>query len=116
MLAQGIPHSVIGVQHWGRPDPRMLNTYGHLSNKQVDEILLQHAGIAPQGTTESPSLQPVQCPRCSQINPPGSRWCSLCGMALTGDAITAKDTAIAMARNSPEYQDLLEQLRNDLGR
>lgn len=53
---------------------------------------------------------------CGHECPPGSRFCSHCGRALTRDAADEIDRAIQTARSSPEYQRLLRLLREEVDR
>lgn len=91
MVADEIPESVIKAQCWGSLDSRMLSTYTHLKNSDVDRILLTRAGIEISGKKES-EFKPVQCLTCGTVNPIGAKFCMQCRSALTDDA--REETAI----------------------
>ncbi|EHQ35342.1 site-specific integrase [Methanoplanus limicola] len=87
MNADGIPESVIKLQAWGSLSTPMMATYCHLSNDQLDSILLEKNGVVKKaGRPKGPTIKPVQCPSCSTINVPGARLCHQCGSPLTDDA------------------------------
>jgi integrase/recombinase XerD len=82
MLSEGIPESVISLQHWGSLASPMLRTYGHLSGHQVDDILLAHAGKRKNEPVAQSALKPVGCPACGKENPSGTQYCNICGAIL----------------------------------
>jgi site-specific recombinase XerD len=82
MLAEGIPESVISLQHWGSISSPMLRTYGHLSGHQVDDILLAHAGKSTREPIAQSAIKPVDCPACGNENPSGTQYCNICGSIL----------------------------------
>jgi hypothetical protein len=100
MDADGYQESVIKLQCWGHLNTPMLGTYSHLSNKQVDEIILEKQGIKRFKRLKGPSVKPVQCPSCNTINIPGARFCYACSTGLTEEAIESlKDAKKALANN-----------------
>ena len=49
MVTQKIPESVIKLQAWGNIATPMMATYTHLSNDQMDDVLLEAAGVKRVG-------------------------------------------------------------------
>jgi integrase len=86
MVTQKIPESVIKLQAWGSLSTPMMQTYTHLSNDQMDDVLLESAGVKRAGRPKGPSMKPVQCPHCNRVNVPGAVFCNWCARSLTEDA------------------------------
>jgi hypothetical protein len=63
----------------------MVGVYVHLASEDVDEAILKMYGIKTNGNGND--LEVKQCPRCLQVNPATSRFCSRCGLPLTEEAI-----------------------------
>jgi hypothetical protein len=55
------------------------------------------------------------CRVCSTHNSPGARFCQECGRALFAEGERMIVEGLRDARDSPEYQYLLQILRRDLG-
>jgi ribosomal protein L40E len=62
-------------------------TYIHLSGADVEQKILENAGITETLEEEDPALDAVRCPRCHALNTPGAMFCSRCSMALSRDAL-----------------------------
>jgi integrase len=123
MLDQEIPESVIKLQHWGSLSSTMLSTYGHMSNRSQDDILLKHAGVK-RGRPKGPAaMSPRQCERCQTINAPTARFCSHCGIPLTEEAQKEVTTSAADIKKllveNPNVQavfmEILNQMKNQSG-
>ena len=72
---------------WGSLTTDMFACYAHLSNRSIDDALLEQAGIKrPEKDDKSEVLAPRQCPVCHLINGPTSRFCGQCGLSLTEEA------------------------------
>jgi len=94
MLNDEIPESVIKLQHWGSLSTIMLSTYGHLTTKHQDDILLARAGIKQRDKMASQRLNPCQCPKCLRVSPPTFEFCPNCGCPLTDEAMRAQEAAV----------------------
>ncbi|NHV98770.1 MAG: tyrosine-type recombinase/integrase [Thaumarchaeota archaeon] len=57
------------------------NTYVHLSQRDIESAILKLHGIEVEEEKEL-EFKPIVCPRCKKQNSPGSKFCSLCGLAL----------------------------------
>jgi uncharacterized paraquat-inducible protein A len=88
-----------------------LSRYTHLTGVDIDAEMLRTYGITDGADEQTRRLEPIQCPTCHAISPPGKQYCADCGRALTLGAVSALDEAIAEARAAPEFQRLLELLR-----
>jgi integrase/recombinase XerD len=111
MVTQKIPESVIKLQAWGNIATPMMATYTHLSNDQMDDVLLETAGVKRVGRPKGPSMKPVQCPDCSIVNIPGAQFCYKCGRSLTGESLTKMER---MKRDVYENPDELIAFLQDL--
>ncbi len=80
-LASVLPESVMKKYFGWAMDSRMIQTYVHLSGKDVDKALLSLYGIEkiePNGN----NIKMVKCPRCGALNPEFNAFCERCGSPL----------------------------------
>lgn len=117
MLEAEVPENVIKLQHWGSLSTPMLATYGHISNEAVDKILLGMSGVkrAPERKKKL-LLQPLQCPDCEFVNPPGARFCMSCGYPFTeGDKDVHRqlNTLMRDPQVLRKFADFLEQEKKE---
>jgi integrase len=103
------------VAGWERSSV-MPAVYVHLSGGDVEDRILQNAGLLTDGREPDTTLEPVKCPRCQAINPPGALFCVKCSMALSEKAIVRLDRILGTVRASDDYQNLLAALKEDLNR
>jgi integrase/recombinase XerD len=96
----------------------MPRTYVHLSGRDIDEALLQIAGVAKADARPKESiLKPKPCARCSLENPGTSRFCMRCAAPLDHTAVfEAEDEAAATGRlmttlikDDPDIQAMLKE-------
>lgn len=84
-----LPESVIKMMMWGDVETDQFRTYLHLVDDDTDQAIAQLYGVKKAGRKpRDAALDPLQCPKCAHINPPGGRFCSQCGAALTMDAVS----------------------------
>jgi len=57
----------------------MLATYAHLSDADIDRVLLAKAGIKTPEKKVEVGVRPRQCPGCGKINTATDLYCSICG-------------------------------------
>jgi predicted amidophosphoribosyltransferase len=82
----------------------------------VERKVLEKAGVlADEKSKPETTLEPVKCPRCGMNNPHYSQYCSQCSMALNKKAAMKVDESVDKAKVSPDYQDLLDHIKSDLG-
>lgn len=106
MIADGIPDSIVKKQAWGSLSSNMLATYAHLTDVDVDKILLTRAGIITDELKKDESLKPRQCPHCGKVHTPTTRFCDDCGTSLTEEALMQVQSD--EARLTEEYKEYLE--------
>jgi len=111
MVADEIPESIIKLQVWGDVDTRMLSTYLHLKNPNIDRIMLSHAGIETAEKVDPVSPKAPQCSHCGNINPLTARFCITCGLPLTEKAGTDERQTLADIRNHPLYKAIMADLQ-----
>ncbi len=61
---------------------KMTSTYIHLSNRDIDDVMLKISGLKKGKSEEEDTLRPKKCPRCKQNNIALSKFCNKCGMVL----------------------------------
>ena len=116
MIKEGIPDSVIKLMMWGSISSVMFDTYAHLVGADVDAAILKSYGItAPNGKKPKDTrLEPHQCEYCYTVNAPVSKYCSQCGRPLDPATAMKLQEKVQLARDSPDYQELLTRLKKDL--
>jgi uncharacterized OB-fold protein len=59
-------------------------------------------------------LDPIECPHCGDINPPGKQFCGICGRSLTEEAMHQVEDAGAIVRRKlvedPDAQKIFLEL------
>lgn len=98
LIADEVPESIVKMQGWGSANTRMMATYTHLSNADVDRVMLSRAGITTIETKKDESLKSRQCSNCGKVHEPTAKFCVDCGTGLTGEVrkqIIAKELIAA---------------------
>ncbi|MGQ9469904.1 MAG: tyrosine-type recombinase/integrase [Nitrososphaerales archaeon] len=85
------------------------STYVHLSQRDIESAILKIHGIRVEEEREV-GFKPIVCPRCSKENSPGSKFCSLCGLAL--DIKTAIELDSKMEAVTDLFARMLEDPRS----
>jgi len=116
MVHNKVPESVIKLQAWGSLSTPMMATYTHLSNDQIDDILLEKAGVKRVGRPKGPSIKPVQCPHCSTVNNPGAQFCNRCGKSLTDEAESEEEEVRRFAKSPEKLRLLADELEKEAER
>ncbi len=113
MIADETPDSVVKMQAWGSLRSNMLATYAHLSNADIDRVLLTKAGVKAVEDLEPAGCRPVQCPHCGRVHPPTERYCGTCGTTLNKEAKLTQEGLIelfrGLAKDHPE--ELVEAIK-----
>jgi len=73
----------------------MMGTYTHLSNADIDRVMLTRAGITTIETKKDESLKPLQCSHCGKVHEPTAKFCIECGTPLTKEAKKVQSEVIA---------------------
>lgn len=99
MLGKGYMNETQAKKFFGwTADSRMIATYSHLTDQDVDEAVRRKNGIEVDRGKEESKLKPVVC-ICKHINDPLSKYCANCGQVLSiGEAkmLQAKDEQVAV--------------------
>lgn len=99
--------------------------YVHLSGRDIDNEYDRLHGIEEEDQKKESKLTPKECPRCNEKNPPKSKYCNRCAMALTIEASQEMEKTastlsrgfsdLANEREDPkEVLDKLEKKINEL--
>lgn len=102
LLRKGVPEPVIKKMMWGHLNTDMLQTYGHLVDKDIDAAIAQLYGVVTPDTETSDALEPRQCPRCFSVWGPTLQHCGVCGAPLTKEAAATIDQMQADVAAYPE--------------
>ena len=116
LIKEGMPESVIKLMMWGNIGSTMFQTYAHLAGTDIDAAILKNYGVKALNGDKSNGirLEPRQCEHCYTVNAPTSKFCSNCGRPLDPMTAMKLDEKVQMARDSPDYQELLMRLKKDL--
>jgi integrase/recombinase XerD len=76
------------------PGSNVAQIYVHLSGKDIDNAILKMNGIQIDNT-HADGLKVGRCPRCKELNPEVSLYCSKCGLPLTEELKTKIDKVAA---------------------
>ncbi len=77
-------HKLVG---WTKKS-NMEAVYVHLSSDDVmNEVRTKVFGLEKDEEQQEPSIKPLKCPRCQEVNEPSARYCSKCNMPVSQDAI-----------------------------
>jgi len=94
---------VVGAKYMGwAVGTKMVKTYIHLADQDVENAILEIHGIRREG--EERELRVVRCHRCGLINPGTAEFCSRCGLPLTQSA------ASSVSEWSEEKKAILESM------
>jgi len=104
LIADEVPESVVKMLAWGSLKSNMLATYAHLSNADVDRILLQRAGLKMEAKEAYDGIKPLQCTHCGGINRPTAKFCETCGLPLTEEARASLQTATVKVEGDPRFK------------
>ena len=122
-LRGGMQETLAKKAFWGNQTTKMINTYSHLVDEDVDNAFAALAGVElPENGRASEAPEPVQCGQCHLVMPPGSRFCARCGMTLTAEAAETVNTVIKAAEavvanpNDPEALTILLEARAKMAR
>ena len=96
---------------WANPDTMMFRTYLKLSEKDIDDEFLRKAGLKTENEIDTDDDKPRQCMYCLAVNPPGSRFCRMCTKPLTSGAAEAVREAEKMLEGTPEYEALINAMK-----
>jgi len=112
-LRRGMQETICKKTFWGNQTTNMIQVYGHLTPDDSERAFAKIAGIdIPDDGDMEHAADPIQCPRCHTINPPGARFCARCGLSLTGESTKDYDTALSYLDDA--FKTLSESERFEL--
>lgn len=85
----------------------MVATYVHLAGRDVDREVLKAQGIIEDEKADESVLKPSNCPRCSKLNEPSSKFCNTCGLVL--DPVLALKAKAQSSRANEEIMQWQEE-------
>lgn len=105
LVKRGFKETELRIIAGWEADSKMPATYIHLSGEDVEKKVLASYGIIEDETKkEKLELKPIECPRCKNLNPYDSKYCSSCSMVLD------QKTAIKLDSEMKTADDKLTQL------
>ena len=110
LVQQGVREYSVREIGWGNQATKMLATYSHVANKNIDAELSQLYGIEPEDNPDDHALYPRQCPRCAVINGPTANYCTGCGVPLTPDAKLSINVLTTEIEEHPLYRHIMERV------
>ena len=114
MQRKNVPEQTIKTIAWANQKTKMLATYSHLCDADVDKDIFAMYGITEVNALESHVMDPRQCAHCGTVNSPTSNYCGVCGLPLTPEAaITTEQLAIEI-QNTPLYKQLMGDMQKKL--
>ena len=113
----GVPRAIMCKQRGWKPDSKQPERYARIVTKDVDSYYARKFGLNGSEIKEQP--KPGRCPRCKEINAPGTGYCYKCGLPLSRKAETVEQQVQTMIETllvDPEvHQKLREKLLADGG-
>jgi hypothetical protein len=110
LIQAGVREYSVREIGWGNQGTKMLQTYTHIANGDIDEELSRLYGIEPEDNHDNHALYPRQCPRCAIVNVPTARYCMSCGVPLTPDAKVTIDELTTEIEAHPLYQHIISKV------
>lgn len=87
-VIDGYDSSYLMLKNWGTLKTSMLQVYAKPGEDYISKYALEKAGIknSQKPRERETTLDPITCPNCETVNPPGKRFCGHCGHTLTEEA------------------------------
>lgn len=93
LLQEGMKESTLKMMMWGSVATDMLRTYAHLTGSDIDSEISRIYGLeSGPAATMHEKLEPIVCPACHLVNPPGEEYCRDCMEPLTPEAIAEEES------------------------
>ena len=93
-VTDGYDSRYLMLKNWGTLKNPMLHVYAKPGEDYITKYALEKAGIKTSQKTKvrEKTLDPITCPQCSSINPPGKGFCGQCRFTLSDKAKIQLDT------------------------
>jgi integrase len=119
-VTDGYDSSYLMLKNWGTLKTPMLQVYAKPGEDYITKYALEKAGIKTSQKIKEREkiLDPITCPQCSTINPPGKRFCGQCGFTLSEEAkiqlnTTSQKLQMLFATN-PKAESMFHELMKEL--
>lgn len=115
-VAEGYDLQYLMLKNWGSLKSSMIEVYAKPGEEYISRYALEKAGVklSRKKRERSKVLDPITCPHCGDINPPGKEFCGHCGQGLTEEARDKVRLAERQAELLPEYEMLLNKFKQEL--
>src|SRR5208283_3967557 len=110
LIKAGVREYSVREIGWGNQGTKMLQTYTHITNGDIDAELSRLYGIEPENSNDDHAMYPRQCPRCAVTNAPTANYCASCGVPLIPDAKVSIDELTTEIEAHPLYQHIMDQV------
>ncbi len=110
----GVKEQTIKTLAWANQKTKMLATYSHLCDADVDKELSAIYGIADVNASESHAMNPQQCAHCGMVNSPTSSYCGGCGLPLTPEATVTTEQLAVEIQNTALYKQIMEDIQKKI--
>jgi len=115
LLREGMKESTLKLMMWGSVSSEMLKTYAHLTGGDIDSEISRLYGMdAAQGSVRYEKLEPIVCPNCNLVNPPGEEYCRDCMEPLTPEAIAEEESVQRFVmKNFSTFRKYLDKVERE---
>ena len=114
LLRAGVHESVVKQMLWGHQGTKMLETYGHLTSRDIDDALLSLHGIRREYRPTGPGMRARQCKACECINDPTATFCVICGQPLTRETEQTMEQVTREIEKHPLYAEIKAEITRRL--
>lgn len=115
MIQQNYNESIIKKMCWGNLNTTMFSTYAHLTDQDIEREIAEKAGIEVAHVNKrSKALEPRQCMRCGNINPPTNDFCGTCGLPLTGEVEADLSLLTKVVENEDAFKKLMDKIKTEM--
>ncbi|KAF5034783.1 Tyrosine recombinase XerC [anaerobic digester metagenome] len=114
LIRRGVHETVVKKFLWGNPASKMIGTYSHLTDADIDDAMLASAGIHSRKHTASTAMDARECRRCMTVNPPTADLCWRCGSPLTQEFAATLEELRREIERTIEYRTVLEEAVKNL--
>jgi len=114
MQRKHVPEQTIKTIAWANQRTKMLATYSHLCDADVDRDLFTMYGITDVVESELSVMDPRQCIHCGKVNSPTANYCEICGLPLTPDATVTTEQLAVELQNTALYKQIMTDIQKNI--
>jgi len=115
MVRSNYNESIIKQVMWGDVNTTMLDTYMHLTNRDIDAEILTRMGIRREEERQTGSMTAHQCANCMTINAPTHQFCMQCGQPLSDEVRIGLEGVRREIEQTPEFKAVWSMIEQRLG-